>query len=124
MHVRRNWRPTLTAVCDHHDRVVDTNLSVHDLPGSVGESALLNRAEDAFEEVDRAARAIDNEIGRDGVVVVLLFSPDEPFVRLSLTKHSADVVPNQPVLIKIFSTVPRVKASCGCVGGINIHTDP
>jgi len=43
MYMRRNWRPTIDAIGDHHYRIVDANLSVHDFSRSVFGAARLRR---------------------------------------------------------------------------------
>jgi hypothetical protein len=42
----------------------------------------------------------------------------------ALAKHDLDVVPNQPMLVQILGAMPGVEAPCGCVGRLNIDTDP
>jgi hypothetical protein len=55
VHVGRNRWPTFAAIRDHHHRIVNTDLGVHELTGRVGKPAQFDRIENAYEEVDRLA---------------------------------------------------------------------
>ena len=63
MPVRRHGRPPGAAVSDHQHRVVDANLSVHDVSRGVWQVTQFDCAEYTYEESNRVTCAIDNQLG-------------------------------------------------------------
>jgi len=70
--VGRDWRPPFATVCEHDYGVSDANLCVHQPSSRVREAAQFDRSEGSDEEVDRAARPIDNQVRRDSAVALWL----------------------------------------------------
>ena len=52
MHMRRNRRPTITSIRDHHHRVIDANLRMQEFAGGVGEATQFYRAKDIDQKFD------------------------------------------------------------------------
>src|SRR5580692_5691835 len=55
-------------VCQHHDRVADSQFRVHDLAVRSGHADDFGCTEDIFVEIDGAGRVSDEQVGSDGMI--------------------------------------------------------